>query len=185
MPKITFASIHPATKQQGEQTMMSLERAMHLTAPVVKGLNFLSPLADLGIRLWVANVFWKSGLASLHDWQGTLDLFSYEFHVPLLPPVAAAYLGTGIELVFPVLLALGLGGRLSAFVLFVFNIMAVISYPALNEAGLKDHMYWGMLLLISLLHGPGKISLDYLICRKLQDNQFAKIHGVGRHEVRG
>jgi putative oxidoreductase len=147
--------------------VIALERITRPAMPIIKGLNFMSPLADLGIRLWVANVFLKSGLASLHDWQGTLDLFSYEFHVPLLPPVAAAYLGTGIELIFPVLLALGLGGRLSAFVLFVFNIMAVISYPALNEAGLKDHMYWGILLLISLLHGPGKISLDNLISRKL------------------
>jgi putative oxidoreductase len=147
--------------------MTVIERSARLAMPVVKGLDFLSPLVDLGIRLWVANVFWKSGLASVHDWQGTLDLFNYEFHVPLLPPVAAAYLGTGIELVFPVLLALGLGGRLSAFVLFVFNIMAVISYPALNEAGLKDHMYWGILLLVSLLHGPGRISLDYLIRRRL------------------
>jgi putative oxidoreductase len=150
------------------RSVIALERITRPAMPIVKGLDFLNPLVDLGVRLWVANVFWKSGLASLHDWQGTLDLFSYEFHVPLLPPVVAAYLGTGIELVFPVFLALGLGSRLSAFVLFVFNIMAVISYPALNEAGLKDHMYWGMLLLISLLHGPGRISLDHLICRKLK-----------------
>ncbi len=148
--------------------MTVLVPATRLSAPIVKGLDFLSPLIDLGIRLWVANVFWKSGLASLHDWQGTLDLFHYEFHVPLLPPVAAAYLGTGIELIFPVFLALGLGGRLSAFVLFIFNITAVISYPALNEVGLKDHMYWGMMLLVTLLHGPGKISLDHLIRRRLR-----------------
>ena len=148
--------------------MTVLEPVTRLSAPIVKGLDFLSPLIDLVIRLWVANVFWKSGLASLHDWQGTLDLFHYEFHVPLLPPVAAAYLGTGIELIFPVFLALGLGGRLSAFVLFIFNITAVISYPALNEVGLKDHMYWGMMLLVTLLHGPGKISLDYLIRRRLR-----------------
>jgi putative oxidoreductase len=148
--------------------MTVIERSTRLAMPVVKGLDFLSPLVDLGIRLWVANVFWKSGLASVHDWQGTLDLFNYEFHVPLLPPVAAAYLGTGIELVFPVFLVLGLGGRLSAFVLFVFNIMAVISYPALNEVGLKDHMYWGIMLLVTLLHGPGRISLDYLMSRRLR-----------------
>jgi putative oxidoreductase len=51
-------------------------------------------------------------------------------------------------------------------VLFVFNIMAVISYPALNEVGLKDHVYWGILLLVPLLHGPGKISIDYFIRRR-------------------
>jgi putative oxidoreductase len=50
-------------------------------------------------------------------------------------------------------------------VLFVFNIVAVISYPDLGEIGLKDHYYWGLLLLVPLLHGPGKISIDHFIRR--------------------
>jgi putative oxidoreductase len=79
----------------------------------------------------------------------------------------AAYLGTFTELVFPVFLALGLAGRFSAAVLFFFNIIAVISYPALNEAGLEQHLVWGIMLLVTLLHGPGKLSLDYWIGRKL------------------
>jgi len=74
--------------------------------------------------------------------------------------------GTGVELIFPVFLTLGLAGRFSAGVLFIFNIMAVVSYPALNEAGLKDHVYWEILLLVPLLHGPGKISIDYFIRRR-------------------
>ena len=63
------------------------------------------------------------------------------------------------------LLALGLAGRFSAFVLFAFNIVAVISYPDLNEIGLKDHVYWGIFLLVTLLHGSGKLSLDHVLCR--------------------
>ena len=35
----------------------------------------------------------------------------------------------------------------------------------INEVGLKDHVYWGMLLLVTLLHGPGKLSLDHILCR--------------------
>lgn len=146
--------------------MTLAERTARLTAPVIRGLESLTPFIDLGVRLWVANVFWRSGLASVHDWQTTLDLFRYEYSVPLLSPHVAALLGTGVELIFPVLLAIGLAGRLSAGVLFVFNVIAVVSYPALNEVGLKDHTYWGILLLVSLLHGPGRISIDYLIRRK-------------------
>jgi len=146
--------------------MTLAERTARLTAPVIRGFESLSPFIDLGVRLWVANVFWRSGLASVHDWETTLDLFKYEYSVPLLSPHAAAVLGTGVELIFPALLAIGLAGRLSAGVLFVYNIMAVVSYPALNEVGLKDHTYWGILLLVSLLHGPGRISIDYLIRRK-------------------
>ncbi|HYA38061.1 MAG TPA: DoxX family protein [Candidatus Methylomirabilis sp.] len=146
--------------------MTFVERTARLTAPVIRGFESLSPFIDLGVRLWVANVFWRSGLASVHDWKTTLDLFKYEYSVPLLSPQVAAVVGTGVELIFPVLLALGLAGRLSAGVLFLFNITAVISYPALNEVGLKDHTYWGILLLVSLLHGPGRISIDHLIRRK-------------------
>jgi putative oxidoreductase len=146
--------------------MTIAQTTARMVAPVIKGLDFAQPLVDLGVRLWVANVFWKSGLASVKDWESTLDLFKYEFHVPLLSPYAAAVLGTGTELVFPVFLAIGLAGRFSAAALFVFNIVAVISYPALSEVGLKDHTYWGILLLVSLLHGPGKISLDHFIRQK-------------------
>ncbi len=146
--------------------MTLTQRTATLVTPVIKLLDFTQPLIDLGVRLWVANVFWKSGVASLHDWETTLDLFTYEFHVPLLSPTAAAVLGTGAELIFPVFLALGLAGRFSAGALFVFNIMAVISYPALSDVGLKDHIYWGILLLVTLLHGPGKLSLDHFIRRK-------------------
>lgn len=134
--------------------------------PAVRGLNFLSPLVDLGIRLWVADVFWKSGLTKFASWEGTVTLFTYEYDVPLLSPVVAAALATFVELVFSALLALGLGTRVVAFVLFVFNYIAVISYPGLNEIGIKDHTYWGILLLVPLFHGPGKLSLDHFINRK-------------------
>jgi putative oxidoreductase len=76
--------------------------------------------------------------------------------------------GTFVELCFPVLLALGLGTRVTALVLFVFNIMAVISYPGLEEVGIKDHQYWGLLMLVPLLHGAGKLSLDYLFQKRLE-----------------
>ncbi|WP_260602585.1 DoxX family protein [Variovorax sp. MHTC-1] len=130
-----------------------------------RGLRALAPLADLAVRLFVAAVFFKSGLTKIATWSSTLALFENEYAVPLLPPEIAAWLGTGVELVFPVLLAIGLGSRFSALVLFVFNIVAVISYPDLGAVGLRDHQTWGLLLLVSLLHGPGRLSLDHLIGR--------------------
>jgi len=129
-------------------------------------IDLAAPLANLAIRLWVANVFFKSGLLKLNSWDSTLYLFENEYAVPLLPPEFAAVLGTTIELAFPVLLALGLAGRFGAFVLFMFNIMAVISYPDLNAAGIRDHQVWGIMLLVPLLYGPGKISIDYWINKK-------------------
>lgn len=135
--------------------------------PIIRLLDFLSPLADLALRLWVANVFWKSGVNKFQSMDVTQMLFANEFKVPGIPPETAAYLATGIELIFPVLLAVGLAGRFSAFVLFVFNIVAVISYPSMNIAGHLDHLLWGIMLLIPLLHGPGRISIDHFIRQRM------------------
>ena len=146
--------------------MNPIARAVHLARPIGKLLDFLSPLLDLGVRLYLANIFWKSGRNKRQSWDTTIAWVENEYQVPLLAPYAAAGLGTGAELVLPVLLAAGLAGRLAALSLVVFNVVAVISYPDLNEVGLKDHLYWGMLLLVLLFHGPGKLSLDYwLVCR--------------------
>src|SRR2546423_15406564 len=113
-----------------------------LYSQAVRILDTISPAGDLVIRLWIANVFIKSGLTKIQNWEGTLYLFQNEYKVPLLPPELAAFAGTATELVFPVLLVLGLATRFSALVLFVFNIVAVVSYPDLGEVGLKDHQHW-------------------------------------------
>ena len=146
--------------------MSVINKLSTIASPIIRGLDFLSPLIDLVIRLWVANVFWKAGLTKIASWESTVALFTYEYHVPLVPPELAAFMGTAVELSMPVLLVLGLGTRLGAAILFVLNIIAVISYPDLNEIGLKDHQYWGLLLLVPLLHGPGKISIDHFLRRK-------------------
>jgi putative oxidoreductase len=135
--------------------------------PVYAKLDWLSPVAILAIRLWVGWVFFKSGLTKISSWDSTLYLFEYEYSVPLLPPEMAAYLGTAAELSLPVLLAFGIAGRFGAIALFIFNITAALSYPDLNAAGLRDHQVWGIMLLVPLLFGPGKLSLDYLLCKKL------------------
>jgi putative oxidoreductase len=148
--------------------MNSIRKAFGLATRTYRGLDWLAPLGDLLLRLYVANVFWKAGLVKIQSWSSTLYLFSEEYKVPLLAPEIAAYMGTGVELFFPVLLAFGLAGRLAAFVLFVFNIIAVVSYPTLNAAGLADHQLWGLLLALLVLRGPGKLSLDHLLWPRLQ-----------------
>lgn len=147
-----------------------------MVRPIVKAydilasfLAWLAPLGDLVIRLWLAKVFFMSGLTKVQSWDSTVMLFTYEYSVPFLSPYWAALSGTLVETVTPVFLALGLGGRMPALILFVFNIVAVISYPYLltdaGWVGLKDHIHWGLLLMVIMLHGSGKLSLDTLIKR--------------------
>ena len=126
----------------------------------VRGLEALQPAAQLIARLYLAKVFWLSGLTKLRDWDTTLALFSDEYHVPLLPPSLAAWLGTGAELLLPALLVLGLCGRVAALGLFVLNAVAVISLSDVAEAALQQHVFWGSLLIGLVLWGPGRWSLD-------------------------
>jgi len=155
--------------------MIKTKRIVAAVRPIIERLDFAAPIAELGIRLWAAKFFWDSGLTKInvdgdfpfiHMNPTTIALFTTEYQVPLLSPVVAAYLGTAVELVFPVLLAFGLAGRLAAAVLFVFNIVAVISYPGLEEFGIAQHMLYGTLLLLPLLRGPGAISIDHSIRRR-------------------
>jgi|SRR5450755_440378 len=124
-------------------------------------IDKLQPLLLLGFRLYVARVFFLSGLTKIHDWSVTVALFTDEYHVPVLPPGIAALMGTATELSVPLLLTLGVATRFGAFVLFFFNIVAVVSYASLTDIAVKDHYLWGVLILVVLVFGPGKISLDH------------------------
>ncbi len=136
---------------------------------LIKWIEFLTPLFDLALRLWVANVFWKSGLTKIKSWDSTLMLFDYEYSVPLLPTNVAAFLATGAELLFPLLLVVGLASRFSALSLFILNYVAVISYPDISDAGIKDHLVWGTMLAVIFFHGPGRLSADNYLRRKFLD----------------
>jgi putative oxidoreductase len=123
-------------------------------------LEAAQPAAQLLARLYVAKVFFLSGLTKLRDWDTTLALFTDEYHVPLLSPTVAAWLGTGCELLMPVLLVFGLTGRLAALALFALNAVAVISLGEVAEAALQLHVFWGSLLIALVLWGPGRWSVD-------------------------
>lgn len=125
--------------------------------------DYLQPVLNLLFRFWLAKVFFMSGLTKIKSWDTTLMLFEYEYAVPLIDFKLAAFLATGAELLFPVLLIVGLGGRFSAVALFVLNIVAAISYPDISPGGINEHYFWGAMLLVLITYGPGKISIDQLI----------------------
>lgn len=133
-----------------------------LPAPLRVVADHLQSLALLGARLYVAQVFFLSGLTKLRDWSATLALFNDIYQVPLLPPTLAAWLGTAGELVLPVLLVLGLAGRFAGVGLFVVNLMAVLSLSAddLSPAAQAQHALWGVLALAVVLWGAGRWSVD-------------------------
>ena len=122
------------------------------------------------IRFYVGYQFWKAGLIKLGAWDSTVFLFEYEYRVPLLSPYLAALLGTVGELLFPLMLFLGVASRLAAVGLSMVNVVAVIAYAhvifsAGFENSVNDHWIWGAMLLAVMAFGPGKLSLDHLISR--------------------
>ena len=123
----------------------------------------LQPLAGLAMRLYVGKVFLLSGWLKASRWDSTLALFANEYHVPVLPPHVAAVTATIGELGFATLLIVGLGSRAAAVGLFFVNLVAVISYPDLSVAGLKDHILWGSLLVVVAIYGPGRSSADRVL----------------------
>lgn len=123
------------------------------------------PLLLLFCRLWVGWVFFNSGLVKISSWDSTLFLFEYEYQVPILPWQLAAYTGTAAELILPAFLTVGFFTRPMAALLFVFNIIAVVSYPLLWEKGFYDHQLWGLMILIVVVWGAGPLSADGQIRR--------------------
>jgi putative oxidoreductase len=129
-------------------------------------LDALQPIACLAARLYVARVFFASGLTKLRDWETTLALFEYEYAVPVLPSELAAWMGTAGEIGLPVLLVLGLGGRFPALGLSVVNLVAVVSLMEVAPEALQQHISWGILLAALALFGSGSWSADHWIARR-------------------
>ncbi len=119
---------------------------------------YIFSLLVLFIRIWMASIFWYSGLTKIGDVHSTIYLFEYEYKVPLISPEIAAYLSTAIELAMPVFLVIGLFSRLASLPLILMTLVIQWTYLELDE-----HIYWLFLLGTVLLYGPGKLSLDYLI----------------------
>ena len=143
-----------------------IKRGLALWTSVTQTLDLAQPLAALLARLYVAQVFFMSGLTKIRDWETTVSLFTDEYKVPYLSPELAALLGTAGELVLPVLLILGLLGRFAALGLFVVNAIAVISLSEIAPAALQQHITWGVLLALLAIYGCGKWALDHWLIKR-------------------
>lgn len=136
-----------------------------------KALTPLSDLLALGLRWYVGWQFFKAGWLKIGSWDTTMYLFQYEYHVPLLSPLPAAIAGTFGELFFPALLFVGLTTRLAALGLSIVNVVAVVSYAQVIfsegfESTVIGHYLWGLVLVVVMVYGPGKLSADELLARR-------------------
>lgn len=118
----------------------------------------------LFLRVGIGGTFFKSGLNKIQSWDSTLSLFAEEYKVPLLPVELAAFLATAAELICPVMIVLGLFARLGAAALLGMTfVIQVFVYPE----NWVEHLLWASALLYILTRGPGALSLDAVIAKRI------------------
>ena len=119
-------------------------------------------------RIFPAAVFWQSGqtkVAGFHLKPSAVALFQNEYQLPVIDPTAAAYLSAVGELVLPVLLVLGLATRFAVLgLLFMTAVIEIFVYPL----AWPTHGVWATCFLLLIARGPGEVSLDALIARRLK-----------------
>jgi putative oxidoreductase len=125
-------------------------------------------LIQLAMRIAIGFVFFNSGLLKARSWDFAVRLFRDEYRLPLLPPELAAQLAIAFEISMPVLLFAGLATRLATLPLIGMTIVIVtLVYPS----SWVESLLWLSILLTLLTRGPGVLSLDYLIERRLARSQ--------------
>jgi len=125
-------------------------------------------LVQLVMRVALAVPFWRSGILK---WNGFLKLsdtavtlFTDEFmlHLPGGPyhypaPAVMAFLSGCGEIMFPVLLVLGLATRFAALGLLLMTFIVELTVPD----GWPVHITWAAMALGIMAWGPGRFSIDH------------------------
>ncbi len=133
-----------------------------------EALLWLQSVAALLLRVALAVPFWRSGLTKwdgflslaptttfLFENQFRLHIFGAEYPFPL-PALMAHLSGIG-EIVFPVLLVIGLATRFAALGALAMTGVIFLTYPA-NWP--NETLPWAAMGLAILAFGPGRIALD-------------------------
>ncbi|WP_065376622.1 DoxX family protein [Ensifer adhaerens] len=150
----------------------------HWTRRANRAVAALAPLwlAQFVLRFGLAVPFFRSGMSK---WDGFLQLndvavllFSSEFqlHLPGGPypypaPAAMAFAAGSAEILLPILLVFGLATRFAAFGLLVMTAVVQLTVPD----GWPVHITWAAMALGLMASGPGKLSLDHMLCAWRRD----------------
>lgn len=161
---IAFAGLN-----QGPQASLIriFERVLRMLA------SFPPSITQLALRFALAVPFWRSGLTK---WDGFFELsdsavylfteefrlhiFGAEFGMPA--PHLMAFVSSCGEILFPILLVLGLGTRVAAVGLLAMTAVIQLTIP---DGWANFHLPWAAMALAIANYGPGKISLDQWVVR--------------------
>lgn len=141
---------------------MLIKSAALILRPFIWLLNTLIPIGDLIARIWVAQIFLLDAWFKLQNWPSTIRLFNNHY---IISSEFSAGLALAAEIILPILLIIGFGGRIMILLFFLFNLISMYTYNFIwTPDGLSNYnqqMAWAMVLMLLMLHGPGLFSVDH------------------------
>jgi putative oxidoreductase len=130
---------------------------------VLRGLAW--PKVELLIRLWLAQIFFVSGVLKLTHWDTALYLAAHEYPVSWLSAGSAAIIGVSIEVIGGALLALGFMTRYAAVPMLTLALVTQFAYLPFD-----NQLFWTALFGWYAVCGAGPGSIDSMLRRGLADS---------------
>lgn len=131
--------------------------------------DYLSHIFLLATRLYIGWIFFKSGYLSFSPWDNTIFLYEYEYmpnitanlgyDISFIPVNVMAIGGVTAELVFSVLLFVGLFTRFAALGLLMVTVVIQLTYPQFGGT----HYAWMFILGLLIARGGGALTLDNVL----------------------
>ncbi len=163
---------HVATGQPLRTLAVLAEKASRLVQAAA-----MPSLVQFVMRVALAVPFWRSGILK---WDGFLKLsdtavtlFTDEFmlHLPGGPyhypaPAVMAFLSGCGEIMFPVLLVLGLATRFAALGLLCMTLIVELTVPD----GWPIHITWAAMELGIMAWGQGRFTIDFWLQKTIPDD---------------
>lgn len=135
-------------------------------------LSSLKDIPLLLLRLILAYGFYEPAMMKIKDTQSIVEWFT-STGIPM--PTLNAYLVTYTEFLGFIFLALGFATRIISIPLIIAMIVAIKvahwenGFSA-SENGYEIALYYMLMLITLLFNGAGRISIDFLIDKKMRNN---------------
>lgn len=155
--------------------MSRFDQVKRLRRAVLAKVEKMAWFGPLLARLAVGIVFLTTGWGKLHNLSQVTDYFT-ELHIPA--PHAQAILVASTEFLGGLCLTVGLFTRLAALPLSVTMVVAILTakraeIDGINALfGFEEFLYFTIFLWLAIA-GPGKVSIDPLIVRRLDAPELA------------
>jgi len=134
---------------------------------------FAWPRVELAVRLWLAQIYFVSGVLKLTHWDTALYLATHEYPVSWLSAGSAATIGVSIEVIGGALLAAGFMTRYAAAPMLALALVAQFAYLPFD-----NQLFWSALFGWYVVCGAGPISVDSMLRRGLADSALPVVPRV-------